>query len=68
MLYRGPGLIEVVGFGSSPTHSPPPSVSSTCDTHAGRLRKRDNLLTGEGVWEEPNHTKVLYQSSQYSLL
>jgi hypothetical protein len=24
--------------------------------HTGRLRKRDNLLTGEGVGEEPNHT------------
>jgi hypothetical protein len=31
---------------------------SKLDSHTGRLRKRDNLLTetGEGVGEEPNHT------------
>ncbi len=41
-----------------PSPRPLPSVSSTSYTHAGRLRKRDNLLTregGRGMGEEPNH-------------
>ncbi len=44
-------------FGSSPT---PPIVSKLDRRYMGRLRKRDNLLTGgergKGVEEEPNHT------------
>jgi hypothetical protein len=38
---------------------PPPSHIRKLDRrHIGRLRKRDELLTGEGeeVGEEPNHT------------
>jgi hypothetical protein len=53
MSYRGSGLfLAVILFGSSSTPSlaPLPSVSSTVDMrHTGRLRKRDNLLRGEGV-------------------
>ncbi len=57
-MYRGPGLLAVVWFGSSP--SPPPSPVSKLDRrHTGRLRKKDNLLTeegGGGAGEGPNHT------------
>jgi hypothetical protein len=56
-IYRGPGFLAVVSFGSSPTPSPPlPSVNSTGDT--GRPRKINNLLAGkgEGVGEDSNHT------------
>jgi hypothetical protein len=38
--------------------------------HRGRLRKRDNLLTGEGgVGEEPNHTttKKAWASMNHSV-
>jgi hypothetical protein len=46
MIYRGPGFLVVVSSGSSP---PPPtsSVNKFDWRHTGRLRKRDNLLTGE---------------------
>jgi hypothetical protein len=41
-----------------PTPLPPYSDSKLDRRHKGRLRKRDNMLTGEGegVGEEPNHT------------
>ncbi len=38
---------------------PPTPLSPVCkldQRHSGRLRKRDNLLTGVGVWEEMNQT------------
>jgi hypothetical protein len=48
-------IIEELSFYQSydlappPPPHPPPSPSSKLDRrHAGRLRKRDNLLTGEG--------------------
>ncbi len=45
-IYRGPSFLAVVLFGSTP---PPPLPGSKLDRrHTGRLRKRDNLLTGEG--------------------
>jgi hypothetical protein len=50
MIYRELGFLAVVLFGSS---SPSP-VSKLDRRLRGRLRKRDNLLTGEGE-EEPNH-------------
>ncbi len=37
---------------------PPTPVSNLDGRHTGRLRKRDNLMTGElgkGTMEEPNH-------------
>ncbi len=47
----------------TPSLPPSPLLSGMLDRrHAGRLRKGDNLLTGEGEWgegewgEEPNHT------------
>ncbi len=50
-----------------PLHPNPPSLVIKLGwRHTGRLRKRDNLLTGEGVGEEPNRTTrerlVLYKS------
>ncbi len=68
MIYRGPDFLTVVWFGSSPTLSPPPSLDWR---HTGRLRKRDNLLTGAGGGEEwacsriilPQESLVLYISS-----
>ncbi len=48
MIYRGPGLLVVVLFSSSPTPFPPlPSVSSTGDTHENWERET-MLLGGEG--------------------
>jgi hypothetical protein len=42
-IYRGPGFLAIVWFGSSPT------LSDDLDRrHTRRPRKRDNLLTGEG--------------------
>jgi hypothetical protein len=57
-IYRGPGFLGVVWFGSSPT-SPSSPVGMLDWRNTRRLRKRDNrdnLLTGEGITEEPNHT------------
>ncbi len=50
IIYSGPGFFAVVWFASSPTpSSPPPSPVRKLDwRNTGRLRKRDNLLTGEG--------------------
>jgi hypothetical protein len=43
MFYRGPSFLD------SAAHPPLPSSVSKLDwRHTGRLRKRDNLLTGEG--------------------
>ncbi len=36
-----------------PTPTPPPPVSKLERRHTGRLRKRDNMRTGEGGGEEP---------------
>ncbi len=44
MIYRGPSSHAVVCFGSSPL----PPVSKLDRRHTGRLRKRDNMLTGGG--------------------
>jgi hypothetical protein len=45
MIYRGSGILAVV------FHDPPllhVHNVSRLDRHTGRLRKRENLLTGEG--------------------
>jgi hypothetical protein len=39
-------ILAVVGLGSSPTPAPLPSISLTGDTE-DKMRKRDNLPTGE---------------------
>ncbi len=52
MIYRGHGFL-CVGFNSSPISSP---VSKLDGQHTETLRKRNNLLTGEGgngFGEEP---------------
>ncbi len=58
----------------APRPSPPPSPVCKIDRRQiERLRKIDNLLTGEGVWEEPNHTSAkkpgrdLHKVFNYSL-
>jgi hypothetical protein len=54
MIYRGPGFLVVVWFGSSA----PSTVRKLDRRNAGRARKRNNLQTGEegeGEGEEPNH-------------
>jgi hypothetical protein len=48
-------------FAPSPFPSTPsPPVNKLDQRNTGRLRKKDNLLMGEGegVGEEPNHTKA----------
>jgi hypothetical protein len=69
MIYRGPGFLAV---GSSPAPSPLLSRQYLDRRRTERLRTTDNLLTGAGVGEEPNHTTArklgpLY-IIQYSLL
>ncbi len=46
-IYRNPGILAVVWFGSSPTPSPR-TVSKLDRRHREILRKRDNLLKEEG--------------------
>ncbi len=47
IIYRGPGFLAAVWFCSFPP--PPPLLPSVCPApQTRRLRKRDNLLTGEG--------------------
>ncbi len=49
MIYRRPGFIAVYDFfDPHPTTLPPAPVSKLERRHTGSLRKRDNLLTGEG--------------------
>jgi hypothetical protein len=48
VIYRGPGFLAVVWFGSLPTPFPLLSVYKLVRRRTGRLRKRDKLLTGEG--------------------
>ncbi len=55
MIYKGPGFLAVVLFGSSL----PSPIGKHDQLHTGSPRKGDNVLTGEerdGVREEPNHT------------
>ncbi len=66
-IYRGPGFSR--SYGLARPLLPPSLVSKLDRRHTGRLRKRKNLLTGEGggrLGEEPNHTTarslVLYKS------
>jgi hypothetical protein len=63
---RWPGFLAVAWFSSSSTPSLPSLVSKLDRQHTERLRKRDKLLTGRGVGEEPNRTTreslVLYES------
>jgi hypothetical protein len=47
MIYRGPAFLAFVLFVSLPTPFCPSPVSKLDRRHTGRLRKRDNLLTGE---------------------
>ncbi len=48
MLHRGPGILAIVWFGSSPSLPPPfPSVSSTSDTQEDWERET-TLLTSDG--------------------
>ncbi len=70
MIYRGPGFLAVVWFGSSPTPSP---VSKLHRRHTGRLRKRETTCSREraeeGVGEEPTAGKPgPLKVVQYSLL
>jgi hypothetical protein len=56
MIYRGPGFLAVLSFGSSFT----PSPLSLDRRHTGRLRKRDKFPVGEGGWVPmPNHRTQL---------
>ncbi len=58
MIYRGTGFLAVVWFGSSSTPSHPSPFDKLDRRLTGRLRKRDNLMMGDGEWEwaRPNHT------------
>ncbi len=65
--FKGPDFLSVVWFGSYPTPlTPPPPVSKLHRRHTGRLRKRDNLLTGDGLGEGPNRRRreslILYKT------
>jgi hypothetical protein len=61
---RKPGPLSVIqGSGGRmvwllPRPLPPSPVSKLDRQHTARLRKRDNLLTGEGMGEEPKHTSA----------
>jgi hypothetical protein len=74
ILYRGPGFLASVWLGSTPTPSPRYPVRELDRRHAGRLGKRDNLLTVEGeeewatslfkkAWSSKNHS-ILSVASQ----
>jgi hypothetical protein len=54
-IYRGPGFLAVVWFGSTPNPSPSP----VSNLHTGRLRKKERQLAdmrgGEGMGEKPKN-------------
>ncbi len=59
MIYRGPGFLAVVWFGSSPTPSPLSRQQARLATHRKTEKKRqldDGRGGREGVGEEPNHS------------
>jgi hypothetical protein len=49
MIYRGPGFLAVYDLDPPPSPHPPSPVSKLDRRHTGRLRKRENFLTGEGT-------------------
>ncbi len=71
IIYRGPGFLAVVWCSYFPTPSPSLPANKLDWRDTGRPRKRDNLLTGKGVGEEPIHTTarkpVHYNSSILSV-
>ncbi len=61
--YRRPGILAVVWFGSSPIpppHPTPSPVSKLYRRHTGRQKERQlaDRKRGDGVREEPNHTRA----------
>jgi hypothetical protein len=58
MIYRGPGFLAVVLFGSMPTPSlsPFPSVSWIGDTQEDLEKEAGVSLTWGGAGVEPNYT------------
>ncbi len=64
MIFRGLAFLAVVWFGSFPILF---RQYKLFRRHKGRLRKRENLLTGnggQGVGEEPNHATTRSRSSR----
>ncbi len=72
IIYRGQGFLAVIWFGSFAAPPPPITVSKLDRRHTGRLRKRDNLLTGEGVgggWgAESYNCQKTWSSVNHSIL
>jgi hypothetical protein len=56
-IYRGPGFLAVVWFGSSPALCP------LSRQHTGRLRKRDKLLMGEGEGDGREQESLVFYKS-----
>jgi hypothetical protein len=50
MIYRGPGFLAVVWFGSSLTPFPPPVRNKPDRRHTGGMIKRDNQRFKQAVW------------------
>ncbi len=56
IIYRGPGFLAVVWFGSFPTTSPPPHFhQQTVSISQSSCASPQELSDGRGVREEPNH-------------
>ncbi len=61
MIYRGPGILAVAWFGSSPSPYPPlPSVSSTGATRETEKERQlaDGRVGGGGGAESYDHEKA----------
>ncbi len=59
MIYRGPGFLVIIRFGSSPTPILPFPVSNLFLFLSLPVCPRSSLLIAEGgeqVWDEPNQT------------
>jgi hypothetical protein len=58
MIYREPGFLDVVWFGSSPTPSPVSKLSLFFSLPvSARSSLHEEAEGGEGVGEESNHMK-----------
>jgi hypothetical protein len=67
MVYRGPGYLAVLRFGTSPAPSPA-AVCKLDRRHTGRLRKREDLVTEEKGERVQERSQIIHSTERKPVL